>query len=199
MHFINYNTICLFLLLFFVSPSCCLSLLVLSTRLPLVFSGCTNRAKRPQPAGFLAHCSSSSAFCFHQWTTILHLCCVSKYLLAFLFLTASTDFSVYLCARVWTNVCSLHVYTLVKLSFNTCTVRVCSSLSLTRCPVLSLTQFSSAPPHLLFIIHLANSHQRKEENEEEVIAVFSCTFLSPLLAHHNQSSCTAKSSRKRIL
>lgn len=58
---------------------------ILPSRHPLVFHAGTG----PQPAGFLARRSSSSAFCFHQWTAALHFCCVSKYLLAFLFLADS--------------------------------------------------------------------------------------------------------------
>lgn len=60
-------------------------------------SSCFARGQRRgalQPAGFLARRSSSSAFCFHQWTAALHFCCVSKYLLAFLFLAAPIDVGV---------------------------------------------------------------------------------------------------------
>ena len=65
--------------------------------------------KHSWSTGFLAHSSLSSAFCFHQWTTILHLCCVSKYLLAFLFLATPTNFSVFLCACLFE--CVVHMWT----------------------------------------------------------------------------------------
>lgn len=86
-------------------PPCPLFSSVLPSRLTLVFHAGTSGAQGPQPAGFLARRSSSSAFCFHQWTTILYFCCVSKYLLAFLFLTAPTDVGVFCPLCVCVCVC----------------------------------------------------------------------------------------------
>lgn len=53
---------------------------------------------------------------FHQWTGILHFCCVSKYLLAFLFLNTPTGVgcvSVHMCAYVSVYICvSVHTETI---------------------------------------------------------------------------------------
>lgn len=89
-------------------PSVPSSLLSSLLRLPLVFHSSTSGAQGPRPPGFLARRSSSSAFCFQLWPTLLHFCCVSKYLLAFLFLTAPMLLST---ARMCVCVCCFHGYT----------------------------------------------------------------------------------------
>lgn len=114
------------------------------SRLPLVFHTGTSGTQGLQPAGFLAHRSSSSAFCFHQWTTLLHFCCVSKYLLAFLFLSTPTDVGVFLSAVC---VCVFSMYVDSEFPPNTHTPPPA-----TLHPVLSLNHFSHAPSTPFFNI-----------------------------------------------
>ena len=156
----------------------------LSSCLPLVFHAGTSRAQRRQSAGFLARRSSSSSFCFHQWTTILHLCCVSKYLLAFLFLTAPTGVGLYFCVSL-----CLYLYKCVQIAdLYTCRILLNSHTDVHRllspsvpcCPSQNVAFTPTPIPNRLFIMHLANSHKRNKAKEEEVIAVFSCSLPPPL-------------------
>lgn len=105
-HSIAHNPTCPSVLpsLHYILPALTVFSFILPSRLPLVFHAGTSGAQRLQPAGFLACRSSSSAFCFHQWTAVLHFCCVSKYLLAFLFL-ATTAVGVCVRPHVCVRVC----------------------------------------------------------------------------------------------
>lgn len=151
-------------------PSCFHLILptLTSSRLPLVFHLGTSGAQGLQLVSFLVCRSSSSAFCFHQWTALLHFCCVSKYLLAFLFLTAPMLLSA---VRVCAGLYVFHVHTPQQHLLLPC-VRYCPSHILAM-PVLTFfffllishpvsppTILSVYVPHLPSIMDVFNSDRK---------------------------------------
>ena len=132
--------------------------------LPLVFHSSTSGAQGPRPTRFLARRSSSSAFCFQLWPTLLHFCCVSKYLLAFLFLTTPMFLSTArACVRVCVCVSYPRLYFLTFRMLHTCTV-----------PYYTLkTNFSAFSETLqlnpLFLLLVIPTSWQPQKMEEEVL------------------------------
>lgn len=143
----------------------------------------TSGAQRPQPAGFLACSSSSSAFCFHQWTTILHLCCVSKYLLAFLFLITPTVVGACLCACECVWFACLYTHRILPSAYTDMRYLPLPSVRCRHSHISAMLPRHPVPPPTILCfspsLHHAFGGQSWEETAEEVIAVFSCSVTLP--------------------